>query len=86
VCLQAVENPSCAEIRDVLTAAGMNVYVEVSEGGGGGGQKDYIVSNMCFPEQNAPQRMEQRRPVQRASQSSGEAGRRKLLSGQVHLP
>uniref|UniRef100_A0A3B4ZKJ2 Signal recognition particle 19 kDa protein n=1 Tax=Stegastes partitus TaxID=144197 RepID=A0A3B4ZKJ2_9TELE len=24
----AVENPSCAEIRDVLTAAGMNVYVE----------------------------------------------------------
>ncbi|PWA24208.1 hypothetical protein CCH79_00016201 [Gambusia affinis] len=28
-CLQAVENPSCAEIRDVLTAAGMNVYVEV---------------------------------------------------------
>lgn len=29
VCLQAVENPSCAEIRDVLTAAGMNVYVEV---------------------------------------------------------
>lgn len=29
VCVQAVENPSCAEIRDVLTAAGMNVYVEV---------------------------------------------------------
>ncbi|XP_008301569.1 signal recognition particle 19 kDa protein [Stegastes partitus] len=28
VCVQAVENPSCAEIRDVLTAAGMNVYVE----------------------------------------------------------
>uniref|UniRef100_A0A3B3VD32 Signal recognition particle 19 kDa protein n=2 Tax=Poecilia TaxID=8080 RepID=A0A3B3VD32_9TELE len=26
--LIAVENPSCAEIRDVLTAAGMNVYVE----------------------------------------------------------
>ncbi|XP_068999773.1 signal recognition particle 19 kDa protein isoform X2 [Embiotoca jacksoni] len=25
---KAVENPSCAEIRDVLTAAGMNVYVE----------------------------------------------------------
>uniref|UniRef100_A0A6Q2ZDC4 Signal recognition particle 19 kDa protein n=1 Tax=Esox lucius TaxID=8010 RepID=A0A6Q2ZDC4_ESOLU len=25
---QAVENPTCAEIRDVLTAAGMNVYVE----------------------------------------------------------
>uniref|UniRef100_A0A3B4UGC8 Signal recognition particle 19 kDa protein n=1 Tax=Seriola dumerili TaxID=41447 RepID=A0A3B4UGC8_SERDU len=24
----AVENPSCAEIRDVLTAAGMNVYME----------------------------------------------------------
>ncbi|KAK1801241.1 hypothetical protein P4O66_022927, partial [Electrophorus voltai] len=24
----SVENPSCAEIRDVLTAAGMNVYVE----------------------------------------------------------
>ncbi len=31
MCLQAVENPSCAEIRDVLTAAGMNVYVEVKE-------------------------------------------------------
>lgn len=27
--LQAVENPSCAEIRDVLMAAGLNVYVEV---------------------------------------------------------
>uniref|UniRef100_A0A3P9HGQ3 Signal recognition particle 19 kDa protein n=1 Tax=Oryzias latipes TaxID=8090 RepID=A0A3P9HGQ3_ORYLA len=26
--LLAVENPSCGEIRDVLTAAGMNVYVE----------------------------------------------------------
>ncbi|XP_072537980.1 signal recognition particle 19 kDa protein [Salminus brasiliensis] len=25
---KAVENPSCTEIRDVLTAAGMNVYVE----------------------------------------------------------
>ncbi|XP_054630015.1 signal recognition particle 19 kDa protein [Dunckerocampus dactyliophorus] len=25
---KAVENPSCGEIRDVLTAAGMNVYVE----------------------------------------------------------
>uniref|UniRef100_A0A3B5LZK5 Signal recognition particle 19 kDa protein n=1 Tax=Xiphophorus couchianus TaxID=32473 RepID=A0A3B5LZK5_9TELE len=25
---KAVENPSCAEVRDVLTAAGMNVYVE----------------------------------------------------------
>ncbi|XP_028313788.1 signal recognition particle 19 kDa protein isoform X2 [Gouania willdenowi] len=25
---KAVENPSCAEIKDVLTAAGMNVYVE----------------------------------------------------------
>ncbi|XP_070760555.1 signal recognition particle 19 kDa protein [Enoplosus armatus] len=25
---KAVENPSCAEIRDVLTAAGVNVYVE----------------------------------------------------------
>ncbi|XP_074526735.1 signal recognition particle 19 kDa protein [Halichoeres trimaculatus] len=25
---KAVENPSCAEIRDVLTAAGLNVYVE----------------------------------------------------------
>nr|XP_061835961.1 signal recognition particle 19 kDa protein-like [Nerophis lumbriciformis] len=25
---KAVENPSCAEIRDVLTAAGMNVYME----------------------------------------------------------
>ncbi|XP_059193179.1 signal recognition particle 19 kDa protein [Centropristis striata] len=25
---KAVENPSCAEIRDVLMAAGMNVYVE----------------------------------------------------------
>ncbi|XP_035377685.1 signal recognition particle 19 kDa protein isoform X1 [Electrophorus electricus] len=25
---KSVENPSCAEIRDVLTAAGMNVYVE----------------------------------------------------------
>ncbi|CAN9512815.1 unnamed protein product [Ophioblennius macclurei] len=25
---KAVENPSCAEIRDVLTATGMNVYVE----------------------------------------------------------
>uniref|UniRef100_A0A8B9JXE2 Signal recognition particle 19 kDa protein n=1 Tax=Astyanax mexicanus TaxID=7994 RepID=A0A8B9JXE2_ASTMX len=25
---KAVENPSCAEIRDVLTAAGMNVNVE----------------------------------------------------------
>nr|ACO14206.1 Signal recognition particle 19 kDa protein [Esox lucius] len=25
---KAVENPTCAEIRDVLTAAGMNVYVE----------------------------------------------------------
>ncbi|KAG7219746.1 hypothetical protein INR49_018839 [Caranx melampygus] len=24
----AVENPSCSEIRDVLTAAGMNVYME----------------------------------------------------------
>ncbi|KAM8865341.1 signal recognition particle 19 kDa protein isoform 1-T1 [Synchiropus picturatus] len=26
--LMAVENPSCAEIKDVLTAAGMNVYTE----------------------------------------------------------
>ncbi|XP_060943107.1 signal recognition particle 19 kDa protein [Limanda limanda] len=25
---KAVENPSCTEIRDVLTAAGMNVYME----------------------------------------------------------
>jgi len=25
---KAVENPSCGEIQDVLTAAGMNVYVE----------------------------------------------------------
>ncbi|KAM8865342.1 signal recognition particle 19 kDa protein isoform X2 [Synchiropus splendidus] len=25
---KAVENPSCAEIKDVLTAAGMNVYTE----------------------------------------------------------
>ena len=25
---KAVDNPMCAEIRDVLTAAGMNVYVE----------------------------------------------------------
>ncbi|XP_028851017.1 signal recognition particle 19 kDa protein isoform X3 [Denticeps clupeoides] len=25
---KAVENPTCAEIRDVLTAAGMNVHVE----------------------------------------------------------
>ncbi|KAM9391691.1 signal recognition particle 19 kDa protein [Pholidichthys leucotaenia] len=25
---KAVENPSCGEIRDVLVAAGMNVYVE----------------------------------------------------------
>nr|XP_040052087.1 signal recognition particle 19 kDa protein [Gasterosteus aculeatus aculeatus] len=25
---KAVENPSCAEIRDVLMAAGLNVYVE----------------------------------------------------------
>ncbi|XP_038559313.1 signal recognition particle 19 kDa protein [Micropterus salmoides] len=25
---KAVENPSCSEIRDVLTAAGMNVYME----------------------------------------------------------
>lgn len=27
--VQAVENPSCAEIRDVLTAAGLNVLMEV---------------------------------------------------------
>ncbi|KAG7233307.1 hypothetical protein INR49_007237 [Caranx melampygus] len=26
--VHAVENPSCSEIRDVLTAAGMNVYME----------------------------------------------------------
>lgn len=30
LCLQAVENPSCTEIRDVLAAAGMNVYMEVT--------------------------------------------------------
>lgn len=29
VFVQAVENPSCAEIRDVLTAAGLNVLMEV---------------------------------------------------------
>lgn len=29
LCVQAVENPSCTEIRDVLTAAGLNVFVEV---------------------------------------------------------
>lgn len=31
MCLQAVENPSCNEIRDVLVAAGLNVYAEVRE-------------------------------------------------------
>lgn len=39
-----------------------------------------------FSEQNASQRVEQRRPVQRSHQNPAEAGRRRPLSGQVPLP
>lgn len=41
---------------------------------------------VCVTEQNAPQGVEQGRPVQRSCSSSAEAGRRQLVSGEVHVP
>lgn len=91
LCLQAVENPSCNEIRDVLVAAGLNVYAEVR----GTGcrclcrSKISFVINFPFPraeQQDAPEGVEQRCPVPGASQSAAEADRRQPLPGEVYLP